>query len=250
MVYKKQKTYRPKKRSKDKKQDRAIRRLQNLVKPEWKVNVARFQGAANNIPAQNTNAAIFDNITQITQGASGVQRIGNSIQVHRIVINGVCLNPGELTNQLQFARFVMYQDLKFTGTAATPSQLLLSYSLTDVDMQNLLTDFNYNYCKHKEYNRGGQLRILMDKKIQLNSNSGVVHPGTGDTAYAYIAKHDQRRFHYSKTFKRPLLVNFEGDVSTTGKGGAIFICTLPGSDTTGTDNPYITWQATIYFTDS
>lgn len=86
----------------------------------------------------------------------------------------------------------------------------------------------------------------MDKTIYLQSDSGEVHIGATDTSYAYIATHDQRHFHFSKTFKKPLQVAYEG---ANYEAGQIFVCTFPGSDTTVADCPYLSWQTHLMFTD-
>lgn len=232
----------------DRKQNKAIRMLKNLVKPEWKNHVARYEGQANCVPIQPTLANIMqaDHISAIAQGTSGSTRVGNSIQVRRIAIRGSCLNPGELTNQLQFVRIMIIQDLRYNGTAVTGAEMLTSYSVTDADMQNAYSQPNYNFVAHKQFNRGGRIKVLLDKTIYLDSDSGVVHTSVPDTAYAYIATHRQKQFHWSKTFKKPLTVSYEG---ANYEAGQLFVCTFAGSDATGNDDPYLSWQTHIMFTD-
>lgn len=233
-----------KKRTKDKKQDRAIRSLRQLVTPEWK-NVTALYGA-NNIPVQASNAVVLSHISTTAQGTAGNQRIGNSIKVHKIVLRGTCENTAELTNQTQFVRICVLQDLRFNGTDPLGAELLTSYNVTDVSIANLLSDFNRNYVYAKSMNRGGKIKILMDKRILLQSQSGTTHVSVPDTAYAYGLTHPPRKFEWVKTFKKPLTVAYEG---ANEKEGTIMVATFPGSDTTAGDNPYITWLATLYYTD-
>ena len=72
--------------TKDKKQDRQIRRLMQLVTPEWK----RLQtgSATPATPVQNTNDMVATSISSVAAGTSANQRIGNSIAVHRIHFTG------------------------------------------------------------------------------------------------------------------------------------------------------------------
>lgn len=237
------------KKSKDVKQDKAIKKLQNLIKPEWKNHVARFEGAASNIPIQptNANAMVADHITAIAQGTAANQRIGNTIFVRRIAIRGSCLNPGELTNQFQFVRIMIVQDNRYNGTAPAGAEILNNYSVTDVDMMNAYSQPNYTYIAHKDFNRGGRIRILYDKTIYLTSDSATVHTSSPDTAYAYSNTHPQYGFSKVLNFKKPLVVTYEG---SNYESGQIFVCTFPGSDTTNTDDPYLSWMTHVMYTDS
>lgn len=224
------------KKTKDKKQDKKIRQLYLWAKPELKQVVTNH--ATNCIPGQSTNDMVATQITAISAGTAGNQRIGDAVQVHAIEFGLSCLNPGNSTNQLQFIRCMIVQDRRYNGTAPVGGEILQGYNVTDVSMANAYSGYNTAFVKDRLSNRAGQIRVLYDRTIFLASNvlntSGVeFHPQLG--------------LHYKKTFRKPLTVGYEGSGSEEGQ---IFVCVFPGSDTTGNSNPYYGWQALVRYSDS
>lgn len=222
--------------TKDKKQDRKIRQIMLWSKPELKQKVTNQ--AADAIPAQATNALVATQITDIAAGTAGNQRIGDAVQVHKIEFALSCSNLNTSASQLQFVRVMIVQDQRYNGTAPTGGELLQSYNVTDVSMSNAYSAYNTAFIRSKLANRAGNIRVLFDRCLYLSTNVLT----TSGTSF-----HPQAHVRFSKVFRKPLTVGYEG---ANYEAGQIFVCVFPGSDTTANVNPYYAWQATVRYSDS
>lgn len=223
------------KASKDRQQDRKIRQIARWARPELKTFETLH--ATNAIPGQSTNALVATNISAVVNGATAIDRIGSSIDVHAIEVRGSCLNPGTSTSQLQFLRIMIVQDKRYNGTAPQGGEVLKNYNTTDVSMGNAYSSWNTNFVAMRGSGKGGQIRVLYDHTCFLPSNL---------TTTSGTATQVQCPFMYKKFFKKPIKVQYDG---ATGETGQLFVLVFPGSDTTGNDNPYYGWTACIRFSD-
>lgn len=214
----------------DKTQNKRIKRLEYNL-PEMKYYTT-YDGA-NNVATARTNAIVLNNLTSaISQGVTGTNRIADQILVHRIEVKGVIYGS---TYESPMIRMILYQDNRIIagGSDLTGAQLIMNYGEVDTEYDSMLSPLNPDYVTTKAMGKQN-VRILADKLIVLPQGSV-----TAETVSSKV-------FGYSKTFKKPLKVNY---VNTNASYGQILIAFVPGVDTTAGSNPKYAHQQTVYYTD-
>lgn len=236
-------TFAKKKFTKDKKQDKKLSKLFQLVKAETK-----HITALSSSPLQlgsNTNSIVQTLLTDCKQGVAGdgvlgdTIRLGDSIQVNKLKIRGYCTYNEQSAN---FLRFILVR-VKGLYRTVTGPQLLESYDTTDVRFNNMLSDYNHDYCKVKGESdtNANDVEILWDRVFPFK---GALINGT--PGYAIYGDTPNKYFKKTIKFKKPLEVTY--NVNSQANGHLAMIV-LPGCDTTNTSNPNYCFAVNVYFTD-
>jgi len=230
------------KKSKDAKQDKALKRLTRVVKriePEVKY-YTRLDGHSGAYQGDTNALQNLDFTGGITQGTDNAQRIGNKIQIRRIQFRAMAvMNSATVTNG-NWMRFILYQMKIYNGSAALNSELLLTASTLDGKNQSACSVVNPAFCTQKLYGKNQPIRILYDKTIMFGSNVG----GAGVVGFGGQTNHIVS---YDKVYKVPLQVQYD---SATAENGQVFLAVFPGNDTTAGSNVDWTLNATVFYTDA
>lgn len=221
----------------DKKQDKRIRKLEDLVgNPEFKVHSSAMPTAVNGVPVQSTNAMIIVPLTDVAAGQGGSSRIGDKILVKNLEFR--CEAFHNINRGNQFARFVCFVDRGYDETLTTTptgSDVLLTYSVVDGSTDNLMSILNPDSFTQKydvrKTNMSKNYKLIFDYRIPIGTIS------TNGTAIHYMRK-------YNKSMNQ--IVNYNGSEDL---GGRIWLAVFPGNATTNTNNAFLNWWATIAYLD-
>lgn len=232
------KYYKKAKKSVDKKQSKAIRTIQRMIKPEMKIYVNRSQ--ANGLTIESTNAVVGNPISNMSAGTNGSERIGDKVYVKSIEFNLFAHSANLAFPKTNFLRVMIVHDRRFlTSNALTGGQLLNQYALTTGSYVNALSTPQNDMINTTIAGRGKSVDLIYDKTLyfgQLSTGAGV------SVAYGTI-----QHIKFKKTFKIAKQVNFEGTTASTGQ---FYVFIFPGESTTASDNPWYVWESYAHFYDT
>jgi len=228
------KKYKPSKY--DKKQDKRLKRIERNFLPELKHGITT-EGTNTGYYVQFSNALITGSLTGINQGDDVSNRTGDSILVKKIKFKLIANCKAGATSNFNWIRALIIQDNIYNGIAPTAAELLSAWSVTDGNNLNAIAPINYDFFDRKGEKKGK--RLLMDKLIRFGENTTTATQAVVDKSMGTMT--------YSKTFKKPLQVNYQ---TNNEKAGRITLCLFPGNDTTLGSNPEFTWISQVEFYDA
>lgn len=218
----------------DKKQNRRIKKIENMLMAETKQHTV--QSSPDLQLGGNTNQMVQTLLTDIAQGTANGQRIGDSIQVHGIRFKGYSSYAEQSAN---FLRIFLVR-LRGLYRTISPTNLLSGYTTTDVRFANMLSDYDHDYVRVKGEpdTKDNDIEILWEKVIPYNS---TLQNAPGQSQVESV------KFGKRLRFKKPLQITYNGSSQANGQ----LVClVMPGARTSNTLNPNYAFVSDIYYTDA
>lgn len=212
----------------DKRQDKTIKKIVRDYKPELKF--VERSNPANNIPVSRDNQMFLHKLSDIPQGDTDGNRIGNSVLIHYIYLKFV-INPVQAAAaESNYLRFMIIQDTGFNGTDPVGADILNDYSVVGQSWFNYQSLYNPNTVSSFKGKR--RYRILVDRSVTQNSTSEDV------TAKVVTVR---------KTFKTPINVSYD---LANNRANTLFLAVFPGRNTALADNPPFTYLLQLRYSDA
>lgn len=208
------KKFRGGKKSKDKKQDKAIALIRDFVIPELKDYVPVVSNGA------STGSGTFDVYYPfgMAQGVTSITRIGVSIQACSLHVKMVISNGG-ITAQDLF-QWALIQDDGFNG--ATLSDASLLYDNT-TSVTRMFSGWNTANVTPMGAFRGLSAKELKKRRVKILYDSGLMHLGPIDhtATQTYYGEQNYRVVDKLFKWKKPKIINYVGPnagVASLGQG--------------------------------
>lgn len=225
------------KKTKDKKQDRKIKKIENILGAVETKHKNGFDALGGGIPTASTNAMRIVLLSNIAQGDTDTARQGDKVQITGLDFTYYAWPEGGHVNWLG-SRVIIFQDKSYQGTPATDANLLVATDYTNGNILNLITPLNPDRFPMKGdtsiQKAMKPYRLIADFTLFNNTAAGT------NTVSSPKVKRIRKRF------KKGLSVQYSG---AADRFGSIFVAIFPGSQTTANQNPYITYDSMLYFRD-
>lgn len=218
---------------KDKLQDKEIRELKKMVKPEMKYldHIVGLTTFGANWLDLGTNG---NNITASNQGLTANTRIGNSILVHSIQIKMLLFKPGLTTTTLTLSeqpsvRLVLFINHQ-TNQAATDYSLMWSSTASQLNMRN----------------KGNKNFVFLHDQTYVMDNASLAHSDNTGANLLIVGR--QRKYITIKhNFNTPLKILANNTTDVIGSYNDKTIGLSANSSSTTLQYEY---QARVFYTDA
>lgn len=223
------KKFRKGKKSKDKKQDKAIQLIRDYVIPELKDYVPVVSNGA------STGSGTFDVYYPfgMAQGSSSITRIGLSIQACSLEVRFALSNAGTTAQDL--FQWALIQDNGFNGATLTDAQLLYDNTSSTTRM---FSGWNLQSVVPTNSFIGLSGKELKKRRIKVLYDSGNLHLGPFDhtATQTYYGQDNYRSIYKKFVWKKPKIINYVGSaagVAALGNGNIYILHrTYQGGGTT------------------
>lgn len=191
----------------------------------------------------NTNAMTQALLTDLSVGANGNNRIGDSITIKDLTIKIMYSYQGVSPNFLRFL-LVKFNGLYRSLTGGAQANLINNYDVTDARYSNAVSPLNNDYVRMNKKKAGGfkdtsknEMSVLWDKTITFEPSQ------LAGASYAYNGKAGM----LTKHIKYPHIVKWSGASQSSGH---IALIVLNGASTTSGLNPQYGWAVSYGYTDN